>query len=257
MGRATAEQWARAGAHVLIADLQQDGSKLAEDLRKDGYLATYVYCDVTSYRSQVDAFKTAISATTTKTLDVVVMFAGVGAFGGRLSDQISAVAAFLDNEPPFPPAGKVVEVNLIGTYYTTYLALHYLRLSEESAKSPAGSLASKPDKALIFVSSMTAYMDYEPHPVYSASKFGTRGLFRSIRQDTKQLSVRCSLIAPWYVDTSMTAAIKHAAEQGSQSNSGGIQWTQMSTITDCLTHCAIDPQTDGKANQFIRSIMAN
>jgi 5'-hydroxyaverantin dehydrogenase len=190
MRRATAKLWARAGAHVTIADIHHDGFDIAECLRKEGYQATFVHCDVTNHQSQVNAFGTGILATWTKTLDVVVMFAGLGAFGGRLSDQIKAITPSIDNEPPFVVASKVVEVSLLGTYYTPYLALHHLRLN--------GPL--RRDKALIFLSSTTADMDYAPHPLYGASKFTTRGLWRNIRDDTRLLGVRCVLLAPFYVD---------------------------------------------------------
>lgn len=59
----------------------------------------------------------------------------------------------LDTDPtPARPAHRALDINLIGVYMSTYLALHYFRLPPKS-----GQQSFK--KSLVLISSMTAYMD--------------------------------------------------------------------------------------------------
>jgi NAD(P)-dependent dehydrogenase (short-subunit alcohol dehydrogenase family) len=100
-------------------------------------------------------------------------------------------------DPPEPPT-SVMNVNLTGTYYTTFLALHYFR-THPSATST---------KQLIFISSLLAYIEAPLVLDYNASKHGVRGFWRSIVGEAEALGIkgtfRCNLVAPNLVKTPMT-----------------------------------------------------
>lgn len=152
LGEATARKFHAHGAYITIADLQQDaGKKLVDEL---GERATFVRCDTTDWESSAAAFKHAANFAPSKTIDIVIPFAGLdGERRGLVDLVLDQPAPTLDGDPtPARPAHRAIDVNLIGEYITTYLALHYFRL-------PAVGAEQTFKKSLVLVSSMTAYMD--------------------------------------------------------------------------------------------------
>ncbi|CAK4034466.1 aflH adhA short chain alcohol dehydrogenase [Lecanosticta acicola] len=205
IGKAVAESWAKEGAFVTIADIlpESAGSTVAAKL---GANVQYVLCDVTDWQSQVAAFKTAIRGSPSQALDIVATFAGTAfAAGNQVDHVLAAGEPSLDAELATPDT-RNLDVNLLGAYYSSWLALYYLRLKPANGV-PAQQPASK---SLIFVSSIAGYMDSPKACTYPASKFGVRGLFRSTRARTLDIGVRCNLLAPWFVDTPLMAPVKNA-----------------------------------------------
>jgi NADP-dependent 3-hydroxy acid dehydrogenase YdfG len=87
-------------------------------------------------------------------LDFVFANAGIAEFGDYYATQPDT------GIPPKPDLG-VVEVNLDGALYTSYLAMHYFRRSPESSKG---------DRNLIFTSSIGGIYPCELSPVYVSTK---------------------------------------------------------------------------------------
>ncbi|KAJ9640326.1 hypothetical protein H2199_005865 [Coniosporium tulheliwenetii] len=183
IGLATARVWAAAGAYVTIADIQaiENGEKIAQELNDQGGHVKYVYCDVTSWESQIQAFKTAIMFAPYHTLDIVATFAGTAFMPGNQVDHVLAAGEPTLEKDPNPPNIKNFEVNLIGLYYSSWLALYYFRLKPSgaalngSANGTANGAGSRVTKSLILVSSIGGYMDSPKASTYPASKFGVRG----------------------------------------------------------------------------------
>ena len=97
-------------------------------------------------------------------------------------------------EPQQPP-NKVLDVNLIGVYYTMSLTLHYFSQANGSV----------PKKQLVFFSSILTYTPAPLQSVYVASKAGVRALFKSLRDGAYALPyLRTNLIAPTLTRTPMT-----------------------------------------------------
>lgn len=82
---------------------------------------------------------------------------------------------------------RILQVNLIGTVYTSKLALHYFK------KQGAGN-----EHSLILIASDKGFINTSGSPTYSASKFGVRGLMGCLRRFG---CGRVNLLAPWYVAT--------------------------------------------------------
>lgn len=75
LGEQTTRRFHKHGAFVTIADVQDDlGKKLTEEL---GDRTTFVHCDTTDWEESAAAFKHAANFAPSKTIDVVVLFAGV------------------------------------------------------------------------------------------------------------------------------------------------------------------------------------
>ena len=141
------------------------GERIAQELSDQGCHVTYAYCDVTEWESQVNAFKMAITFAPSKTLDVVAMFAGIGSEAHNLVDHVQAQEISLDKDPA-QPSIRPLDINLIGVYYSSYIALHYFHLKPQEQGQPAhpnGDSETKTTKSLIFVSSLAGYIDYPGH----------------------------------------------------------------------------------------------
>ena len=255
IGLAAVHAFAAADAYVTIADMKpakDEGEKLAQELINKSYNVTYVHCDVTSWESQVQAFKTALMFAPNNTLDVVLMSAGVITAAGNLVDHVMATEPTLDEDPKLPVTAAI-DVNLMGVYYSAFLALNYFRLKPRNQKQGAAtdhSAEELPTKSLIFISSMAGYIDYPGHSTYNAGKFGVRGIFRSVRSNASKLRVRTNLIAPWYIDTPMTTDIKKLlAEMGLQEGKG-FSFASIDKVTEAIGRCAVDEKVDGRPSHI-------
>lgn len=246
LGLATATRFAEHGAYVTLADVQDElGQNHAADLTSKGYKVTFVHCDTTSWSSSVAAFKHAVNFSPRKTLDAAALFAGIG---GTASNFITTANAndppSLDHDPT-EPSTLVVDINLDGVIKSTHLALHYFRLPAASSEhSPSTS-----KKNLILCASLAGYIDY-PSSEYCISKFGVRGLFRSLRSATTKnpdSNVTVNVVCPGYTPTPMTqqgvrtghAFFKFIEDKG--------LWAPVEYVVQYASLCATDDKVDGRS----------
>jgi len=240
LGLATACAFRSAGAYITIATNVATPPEVLDSFHTSSAHVQEVLCDVSNWDSLHSAFKKALAFSPTGTLDVVAMFAAVDK-QGHLVDQIAAVGA---EDEPQPPNTAELDVNLKGTLYTTSLALHYFR--HHSAR-PSTATDFR-DKSLIFVSSLAGYIDDTHNSIYTASKFGTRGLWRSIRtKASADMGVRCNLIAPWAIKTPMTAPILGMLEQFGIKEGQGITFASEETVVQAVVKCVGDTSISGRA----------
>jgi len=242
LGLATVRAVAAVGAYVTIATNIPTHTNTLRSLQTSGFHVQEVLCDVSDWNSLLGAFKAALAFSPTGTLDVVAIFAAVDR-GTHLVDQIAATDMDAD---PTPPRTAELDVNLKGALYTTALALHYFRLPSKGGKdSPQGE-----DKSLIFISSLAGYIDDTHNSVYTTSKFGMRGLWRSIRaRAAAEMGVRCNLIAPWAVKTPMTAPILEVMDQMGIKEGAGITFATEETVVQAVVRCIGDGSVSGKSRK--------
>ena len=159
---------------------------------------------------------------------------------GHLVDYVATTEASLDGPPPPAPSLAPIEVNLKGACYTATLALHYFRLK------PQGTTLAQSSKALVIVSSLAGYVDDTHSSPYTASKFGSRGLFRAIRaQAHQQLNVRVNAIAPWAMKTPMIeAALERIADFGILPGKG-TTIVEHDVLTQAVARIAVDESISG------------
>lgn len=221
---------------------------MAGDLSKQGYRASFVHCDVTDWDSSIAAFKHATTFSRRETLDIAALFAGMDGERKGLVDLMLQTAGepSLNSDPPRPPH-KAIDVNLIGVYLSTFLALHYFRLSSDSASAPEKQQLRT--KSLILVSSMTGYIDLPYNTGYSVSKYGIRGLFRSVRSQTGRVNVRTNNIVPAYILTPLTMRVHGitSPDQPSEATGTVLPWTPIQYLVDSVCHCATNEAIDGRS----------
>ncbi|KIW47732.1 uncharacterized protein PV06_00397 [Exophiala oligosperma] len=244
LGLATATHFARAGAYVTIADIQDaPGEHITHALRLEGCHVSYTHCDVTDWLSSVLAFKHAASFGPSKTLHVAGLFAGVEGDRESLVDQVLAAHApsLSPGDIPTRPRGSAIRVDLGGVYKSSWLALYYMRLR---SKVPSAESFSK---SLILVSSLAGYSDMPGNTDYNAAKFGVRGIFRGLRHTTSSMNVRVNLVAPFWIDTPLVhTKLVEMASLGITPGSG----FSFASVNDCVnvaTTFATDATISGRA----------
>ena len=172
IGRAIAEQFARAGARVVVGDL--DGEAAAAAAAAIGGEAAGLELDV-SDRAAYAAFLDAAEERHGP-LDVLVNNAGI--------DWIGAF-----HEEPDDVTRREVDVNLLGAVYGARLAIQRML--------PRGR------GHVVVVASGVGRVPLPGSAVYSATKHGVVGLMESLRLEYRGSGLRFSVIQPAQVETAM------------------------------------------------------
>lgn len=162
------------GAKVVFGDiLDDDGKKLEAEL---GDAAHFVHLDVT----KDDNWKMAIDSTekTYGPINLLVNNAGIVAFGP------------VDMMDP-ADFRRVIDINLVGPF----LGMHYAIPSMRKAGQGA----------IINISSTAGMMGYASIAAYAASKWGVRGMTKSVAMELGKDNIRVMSIHPGPIATPMTA----------------------------------------------------
>ncbi|WP_240644091.1 SDR family NAD(P)-dependent oxidoreductase [Antribacter gilvus] len=165
-----------AGAHVVVADLLDDvGKALAADL---GERAVFEHLDVTDE----DDWSRVVGATTERLggVDVLVNNAGIGDVGRVTSITRERWDA-------------VIAVNLTGVFLGC------------RAVTPAMIAAGR--GSIVNISSVEGLRGSAALHAYVASKFGVRGLTKSLAMELGPRGVRVNSVHPGFVMTDMTASM--------------------------------------------------
>ncbi|KAK0761494.1 hypothetical protein N5P37_006446, partial [Trichoderma harzianum] len=241
LGLATARAFVASGAYVTIADIQPP----PENAFGDGqHRVNFSLCGVTDSASQTEAFKAAIKFAPSHILDVVALFAAVDD-----SPNLVDLGSSNGNGPNLDSLSiKCLDVNLKGIYYSTYLALHYLQQPELAPSSQTSGSGNRSTKSLILLSSLGGYLDDSHDSIYSATKYGIRGLFRSIRlRSYNELHVRCNLIAPWVIRTPLTVPLQDFMDKSGMPEGKGLTFATVDAVVDAVGRCAVDENVVGRS----------
>lgn len=196
LGAAYTHALAKAGAHVLVADISDDaGKKIEQELSGS---VTFVRCDVTQWNDQKDVFKKALEVSPKGRIDIVVANAGIAANDTIFQNDVSA-------SEPDEPVLNTMAVNATGVLLTVKLALWYFR--KQFSTHPEQSK----DQCLVLKPSVAGYSDLMGVSQYSFSKFGVRGLFVTLRKSEIAHGIRVNLIAPWYIKTAILSETSEEA----------------------------------------------
>jgi 3alpha(or 20beta)-hydroxysteroid dehydrogenase len=177
MGADEARALASEGAHVWVADINDDaGQALVDEIRANGGAVSYHHLDVTQ-SSQWANLATAIRQTHDR-LDGLVNNAGV-------SHRVG-IADTSDDDWQ-----RVLAVNLTGPFL--------------GMRTLAPLMAASGGGAIVNVSSIAGMLGYFA-AAYGASKWGLRGLTKTGALEFAPLNVRVNSIHPGLVDTPLLRA---------------------------------------------------
>jgi NAD(P)-dependent dehydrogenase (short-subunit alcohol dehydrogenase family) len=193
LGEATARELAARGARVAILDLGR--SKGAEVAKSLGPAALFAEADVANEAQVAAALDRAVAEL--GAFRAVVNCAGIGT-PGRVVDKKGeplALATF----------GRVIEVNLVGTFNVIRLAAARMLANEPNAGGERG--------AIVNTASIAAYEGQIGQAAYAASKGGVVGMTLPIARDLAQSGIRVCTIAPGLFGTPMLMGLPEPARQ--------------------------------------------
>lgn len=188
LGLATATELAKAGAHVVIADLPNSaGADRAQEIS-----GSFVGVDVTDEAAVQKAVDSAVEQAP---LRIVVNCAGIGNPGRVIGKQ---------GVLPLDQFTRVVTVNLIGTFNVIRLAAAKI-VDSEPIDGERG--------VIVNTASVAAFDGQIGQAAYSASKGGVVGMTLPIARDLADKYIRVCTIAPGIMDTPMLAGLPEPARE--------------------------------------------
>ena len=186
LGEATVRRLHADGAHVTIADLNEEkGAALAAEL---GERARFVVANVT----EPDTVEAAVAAAAADPggLRISICCAGIG-WAEKTAGKRGAHT--------LQPFETVIAVNLIGTFNVLRLAAAAMLANEPGESGEKGVHVS--------TASIAAYDGQIGQVAYSASKGGIVGMTLPAARDLASAGVRVCTIAPGTFDTPLLAAL--------------------------------------------------
>jgi NAD(P)-dependent dehydrogenase (short-subunit alcohol dehydrogenase family) len=182
LGEGSVRMFAREGGKVVIADVQADkGESLAKELGAGK--AAFVRCDVTQ---EADAKAAIAKALSMGKLMGLVNCAGIGP---------AAKTVGKDGAHSLDLFGKVIQVNLIGSFNMIRLAAEAMAKNEPESTGERGVMVS--------TASVAAFDGQIGQAAYSASKGGIVGMTLPIARDLARNGIRNMTIAPGIFGTPM------------------------------------------------------
>lgn len=180
IGKAVAIALAKEGVNViLVARTQSDLDQVAQEVNALGVKSLTLIADVANINSVNTAVEKALSEF--KTIDILINNAGIAAFG-----------KFLELEPE--AWERIIQVNLMGTYYATRAVLP--------------NMIERQTGDIINISSTAGLSGNALTSAYSASKFAVLGLTESLMQEVRKYNIRVTALTPSTVATDMAKELK-------------------------------------------------
>lgn len=180
IGKAVAIALAKEGVNViLVARTQSDLDQVAQEVNALGVKSLTLIADVANINSVNAAVEKALSEF--KTIDILINNAGIAAFG-----------KFLELEPE--AWERIIQVNLMGTYYATRAVLP--------------NMIERKTGDIINISSTAGLSGNALTSAYSASKFAVLGLTESLMQEVRKYNIRVTALTPSTVATNMAKELK-------------------------------------------------
>ncbi len=175
IGESIARLFAQQGAHVVLADIQEDAARRVADEIREARGSTRVQQLDVAEESQVKAAIKQTAAVEGR-LDILVNNAGISHVGNILETSLQ------DWE-------RIMRVNARGVFLCAREGLRQML-----AQSPGGG-------SIINMSSVAATIGIERRLPYCSSKGAVLALTRSIAIDFATQSIRCNAICPGTVQT--------------------------------------------------------
>jgi len=183
IGKEVAAQYAKMGASVVMADINEElGKTVCSQLVRDGYKAIFVPTDVRKEQEVIHLMTTAVAHF--KTIDILINNAGI----------------FKPASPydlPMETFDDIINTNLRSVFLCSREAAKFMRLN------PKGG-------AIVSMASTRAFMS-EPHTEsYAATKGGIVALTHALASSLGPDSIRVNCISPGWIETGDYGSLKES-----------------------------------------------
>lgn len=217
IGRATAQAFARAGAYVLLADINREaGEAAALALRSQGLAADFFRVDITDAQS-IEAFRTAALAKRPQ-VDVVANVAGWG-----------RTEPFVENKPEFWK--KLIDLNFLGTVMVT--------------RAFVDGMMERRSGRIVTVASDAGRVGSLGETVYSGAKGGVIAFTKALAREMARYDVTVNCVCPGPTDTPLMAAVPDKIKEAFARVTPMRRLAQPSEIADAILFFA------GPQSQFV------
>ncbi|MEJ1961376.1 MAG: SDR family NAD(P)-dependent oxidoreductase [Gammaproteobacteria bacterium] len=186
LGNAVARLIIASGGRATLLDVQEGAGQAAA--AQLGASASFVKCDVSSESEVIAAMESARQHL--GGINLLVNCAGIG-----------GSARMLGKNGPMPGElfTRVIQINLIGTFFCDKAAAAIMQLNTPNADGERG--------LLIHTSSVAAFEGQIGQAAYSATKAGVVGMTLPLARELAQFGIRCMSIAPGIFLTPMMNAM--------------------------------------------------
>jgi len=219
IGQAAAHALAARGAAVALVARRSDRlQELAHDIADAGGSALAIEADI----SDPERAATAVTHTVEELgrLDVLVNNAGVMLLG--------PVA-----EAPLEEWERMVDVNLLGLFYTAHAALPHLLAAAEGPRGVAD---------LVNISSVAGRQARKGSGVYNATKHGVGAFSEALRQEVTRRHVRVSLVEPGAVATELQSHNRPEVKEQIEKRFEDMDILQAEDIADAIAYVVTRPR---------------
>lgn len=175
IGRATVLEFARCGAKVICADVNEEkGRVLQEEAVRTNYAVEYVHCDLSDPASIGRCASEVLARH--RAIDILVNAAGW-----------NDIQSFIDNSPSY--IDRVIMINLGGTLHLTHALL------------PAMIAAGK--GKIVNISSDAGRVGSSGETAYAAAKGGVIAFTKSLAREVARHSINVNCVCPGPTNTPM------------------------------------------------------
>lgn len=209
IGRAIAKHFGDRGWFVGLGDIDAEGMRKTVELIGHGYTYSHTFDvrDRAAWDEALDAFATATGGR----IDVLANNAGIP-LGGSLSE----------NTPE--EIERCLDINLKGVFWGAQAVLPYLQ-------------KTAPGSALINTASAAGIYGTGGASVYSATKFGVRGMTESLDAEWSEFGIKVASICPSFIETPL---IDHTPNAGANETirqrvaEAGLELTQPEEVAQAV-----------------------
>ena len=206
IGRATAEAFARAGARVVLGDINEEGGDaVAGAICVRGSVAEFIRLDVTEPAS-VEAFRNEALVKFGR-VDIVANVAGWG-----------RTEPFVQNTPEFWK--KLIDLNLVGTILVTRAFLDPM-IERRSGK-------------IVCVASDAGRVGSLGETVYSGAKGGVIAFCKGLAREMARYDITVNCVCPGPTDTPLMAAVPDKIKDAFSKATPMHRLAQPSEIADAI-----------------------
>ena len=185
IGKTIGEELTKAGAHVVLGDVNLEGAQVtAEAINNNGGSASAIKIDVSNATEVQQVFDFIMKDK--KPVDILVNNAGITRDGLML--RMKEIDWDL-----------VLDINLKGSFLC----------SQQAAKQ----MMKQKSGVIVNISSIVGVMGNFGQANYSASKAGVIGLTKTLAREVASRGIRVNAVAPGFIDTEMTRNLDETIRQ--------------------------------------------